>query len=709
MQAIAVRPGLDVTLRNPCRPRKKTNSQYRRFCFSPSGVARSDREDPTPNSISYCLLVVYENSSNRFREILYVALLSFWYYSYCLNRYVERHSSLSMLMKVTRSKMHRVKSDKDLETRIASRESTGWRWRSLALGAVLFGSVCLVYLPALGCGFIWDDDSYVVDNRSIQARDGLAKIWFDRRANIQYYPLVYSSFWVEYRLWGLSPSGYHMVNVAIHAIMTVFLWRLLVALDVPGAWLAAAVFGIHPVHVESVAWITERKNLLSGLCYILALRLVLPLFGLIREPPSRRFLINRYLIATLLFIGALLSKSVTCTLPAACLLIVYWKRGRVTWREVGLMIPWFILGAASGAQTAWLEQTHVGARGAAFAWTPLQRCWIAGNALWFYLGKLVWPHPLIFSYPRWSIDIHHWTDWIAPIGAALLPIGLWLARGQIGRGPLVATLFFGGTLLPALGFFNVYPMRYSFVADHFQYLASLGPIVLGVGGTMTILSRWPSQVRRLSLGWVMVLLLLGVTTWRQQASYRDAESLWSDVLAKNPSSYLAHNHLGKIRAYQGRYSEATDHFRASLALETDDSESHTDFTALGMSLARQGKIAEANECLGEALRREPNDWAALHELAILAGRQLRHKEAIELFRRVLSIHSDDPVVLVNLGNALAADGDLAAATIEYRKALTISPGDVGARLALARALTRGKRFHEADQLYREILEQRGKN
>jgi tetratricopeptide (TPR) repeat protein len=593
----------------------------------------------------------------------------------------------------------------DLETSIGSQNSTGLSWRRLALGALLFGSTCLVYLPALRCGFIWDDDAYLVDNRSVQTWDGLTKIWFDRRANHQYYPLVYSTFWVEYRLWGLSPGGYHFVNVAIHAATTVLLWRLLVALDVPGAWLAAALFGVHPVHVESVAWITERKNVLSGLCYVLALRLVLPLFGLFREPYSRRFLIKRYLIASLVFAGALLSKSVACTLPAACLLIIYWKRGRITWRDVGLMFPWFILGAAAGFQTAWLERINVGAKGAAFSWTPLERCWIAGNALWFYLGKLLWPHPLIFSYPRWSIDVHHWTGWIAPTGAALLPVGLWVARGRIGRGPLVATLFFGGTLLPALGFVSVYPMRYSFVADHFQYLASLGPIVLCVGGATTIMSRWTGRMLWSSLGWVAVLLLMGAITWHQQASYRDAESLWSDVVAKNPASFLAHIHLGKIRAAQGRYPEATDHFRAAVALEADDSESHIDFRNLGMILARQGKFVEARECFTEAVRRDPDDWAAIHELAILAGRQHRHKEAAGLFRRALLIRPDEPIVHVNLGNALAADGGLDAAIVEYLKALALRPELVEAKLALAKALARGGRLPEGERLNREGREQ----
>jgi protein O-mannosyl-transferase len=569
--------------------------------------------------------------------------------------------------------------------------------RHSVLAALLFGFTCLVYLPALGCGFIWDDDAYVVNNSSVQSRDGLTKIWFDRRANHQYYPLVYSTFWCEYRLWGLWPSGYHVVNVVIHATTTVLLWRVLVALGVPGAWLAAAVFGLHPVHVESVAWITERKNVLSGLFYVLALRLVLPPLKLHGESFSRRSVITRYLVATLVFAAALLSKSVACTLPAACLLIVYWKRGRICRRDVALMLPWFILGVAAGMQTAWLERVNVGAGGAAFSWTPLERCWIAGNAVWFYLEKLLWPQPLIFSYPRWAIDVRRWTGWIAPIVAAVLPIGLWLARGLIGRGPLVAALFFGGTLFPALGFLNVYPMRYSFVADHFQYVASLGPIVLVVAGAAWLFSRWPTGMRWSSPVWLVVLVCLGATTWRQQASYRSAESLWLDVLAKNPDSLLAHINLGKIRASEGRFPEATSHFRAACELETDNTASHFNLTNLGMSLVQQGKIVEATEWLDEAVRRAPDDWIAIHELALIASRQRRYKAAAELFRRVLLIQPDNPIVRLNLGNVLAAEGDLIAATVEYRKALALSPRLDEARAALARALAREQLLRDAGQ------------
>ncbi len=572
-------------------------------------------------------------------------------------------------------------------------------------GAALFLLVVLVYLPAFRCGFIWDDDDYITENRTIQQRDGLKQIWLDPRATPQYYPLVHSTFWLEHQLWGLHPSGYHAVNVILHSALTVMVWLVLVRLEVPGAWVAAAVFGLHPVHVESVAWITERKNVLSGLCTVSAMWEILPLLG-IGKIPLPRFSVGRYLAATILFLAALLSKSVSCSLPAACLLVVYWKQGRITRREWALMLPWFVLGLGAARQTAWLEQTHVGATGVIFSWTFWERCWIAGHAVWFYLLKLVWPHPLIFFYPRWTIDIHQLSSWIAPVSALLLPIGLWLARNRIGRGPVVAALFFGGTLLPALGFVNIYPMRYSFVADHFQYLASLGPIVLFVGSAASLLSRWPSGARWAPMATVFLLIPLGAMTWRQQAVYRDIETLWRDVLAKNPTTFAAHFHLGKVSTAQGRHAEATTHFRESLRLQTDDTETPITLTLLGNSLARQGKLDEAKDCLSEALRRSPNYCEALLGLGNYAAREHHDDQAIELFRRVLTLRPTDAVdrsARAQLGNSLARQGKFQEAEDCLNESLRRHLDDWETLHALATLAGRQQQHERAIGLFRRVL------
>ncbi|HOW19171.1 MAG TPA: O-GlcNAc transferase, partial [Phycisphaerae bacterium] len=328
-----------------------------------------------------------------------------------------------------------------------------------------------VYIPAMRGGFVWDDDDYVTENRTLRSLDGLGRIWFDIRATPQYYPLVFTSFWLEYHLWDSRPGGYHVVNILLHGTSAVLLWLVLRRLAVPGAWFAAAVFAVHPVHVESVAWITERKNVLSGVFYLSAALVWLRFAGLDcprAAEPRRRSL---YAIGLFLFACALLSKSVTASLPAALLLVLWWKRGRIARGDFLPLVPFFALGAVMGLITAWVERHHVGAEGAEWALSAAERCLIAGRALWFYAAKLIWPVRLTFIYPRWPIDSGVWWQYLYPI-AAVAAIGLlWGLRRRIGRGPLVAVLFFAITLAPALGFFDVYPMRYSFVADHFQYHA----------------------------------------------------------------------------------------------------------------------------------------------------------------------------------------------------------------------------------------------
>src|SRR5688572_14862801 len=378
-------------------------------------------------------------------------------------------------------------------TQRAKKSDTSSRRRSALIGSgVLLAMTLIAYLPAFRAGFIWDDPDYVVNNATLRSLDGLRQIWFVPRATPQYYPLVHTSFWIEYQLWRLNPAGYHAVNVLLHALAAVLLWRVLKLLDVPGAWLAAAIFAVHPMHVESVAWVTERKNVLSGVFYLAAaLAYFRSSFGLwgsgigedkdtavdssnTRHPKPD----TRYSLSLGLFVCALLSKTVTASLPATILLVIWWKRGRITRRDVVPLIPFFVIGVALALNTARLEREHVGASGAEFDFSALDRILIAGRAAWFYAWKLIAPVNLSFIYPRWTIDDRAAWQYAFPLAAVALVAALFVLRHRIGRGPLVAILFFGGTLVPALGFFNVYPMRYTFVADHFAYHASIGIIVL---------------------------------------------------------------------------------------------------------------------------------------------------------------------------------------------------------------------------------------
>lgn len=266
-----------------------------------------------------------------------------------------------------------------------------------AAGALLIAAVVVVaYLPALRGAFIWDDESYVTQNVHLRTWSGLRNIWFDVGATKQYYPAVHTSFWIEYHLWRLDPLGYHVSNVLLHAVGAILLWQVLRRLSVPGAWLAAAVFALHPVQVESVAWVTERKNVMSDVFYFAALLSYIRFSDLrldrVPEGRPRRY----YALSVLLFGCALCSKTVTCSLPAVILLLMWWKRKRLRVGEVLPVVPMFALGLALGLLTAYLEKYSVGALGEEWGFTFRERCLLAGRALWVYFGKLVYPTELAF-------------------------------------------------------------------------------------------------------------------------------------------------------------------------------------------------------------------------------------------------------------------------------------------------------------------------
>ena len=543
--------------------------------------------------------------------------------------------------------------------------------KTVWLGGTLIVLLTLVaYLPAMRGGFIWNDDSYVTGNQMLRSLAGLGKIWTRPGATEQYYPLVFTSFWAEYHLWKLQPFGYHFVNVLLHVLNAVLLWRVLRGLEIQGAWWIAAIFALHPVQVESVAWITERKNILSGVFYLLAMLAWFRFRPLTASQTAGSQDWRFYPLVILLFLCALLSKTVTLSLPAVIVLLIWWKGNRVERRDVLALVPLFALGTALGFMTMWMEKHHVGA-GRDWILSVVQRCLLAGRALWFYVGKLCWPHPLTFIYPRWVIDARAWWQYLFPMAALVVPITLWLLRRRIGRGPLVATLYFEGTLVPALGFFDVYPFRYSFVADHFQYLACIGPIALVVSAGAMICRRSAGQWDRLvTLAAAAALLMLGVFTWRQGLIYNDPETLWRDTLAKNPDAWMAHNNLGLVLTDQGRVEEAIAEYRASLRIKPDHWGAHYN---LANALVAQGKLANAITEYQVVLRAEPNFAPAHDNLGGALAMQGKIAEATAEFVAALRINPDSAEAHNNLGNALLELGKVVEAVAQYREALRLRP------------------------------------
>jgi tetratricopeptide (TPR) repeat protein len=572
------------------------------------------------------------------------------------------------------------------------------RWPAWLVAALLALMTILAYQPVWHAGFIWDDDVYVTANPMLRSLGGLALIWRDPTATVQYYPLVHTSFWLEYHLWALNPMGYHVVNVLLHALAAILLWRVLARLQLPGAWLAAGIFALHPVAVESVAWVTERKNVLSAVFYFAAAlaywRWDEPLLTAGKKPDGTiRNPLRWYFFAFALFLAAILSKTVTCSLPAALLLAIWWKRGRIAGRDVWPLLPFFAAGAGMGWVTSWLERTQVGAQGPEWAFSFFERCLIAGRALWFYAGKLFWPANLTFSYPRWQINADEWWQWIFPAAALAVVAGLWRLRRRIGRGPLVAALFFGGTLFPALGFTNVYPMRYSFVADHFQYLAGAGLMALAAAGLVKILRPIPFVAAALPLG-------LAVLTWNQSRIYADQETLWRDTLAKNPACWLARISLGITLDNEGRTDEAIRQFQEAIQLKPDDAETRNN---LGAAFLNEGQTDEAIRQFQEAIQLKPDYAEAHYNFGTALDSKGQTDEAIGQYQEAIRLKPGYAEACNNLGNVLLKRGRIDEAIGEFQEAIRLNPDNAIAHYNLGSVLLNKGRTDEAVSQFREAV------
>jgi tetratricopeptide (TPR) repeat protein len=526
------------------------------------------------------------------------------------------------------------------------------RTQATAAGVVLLELLVLAaYLPALGAGFVWDDDVALTENPLIPARDGLWRIWTQPSAiprETHYWPLFYTSFWLECRLWGFLPFGYHLTNVVLHLINTLLFWRLLRRLKVPGAWIAAAVFGLHPVHVESAAWIVARKDLLSAAFYFLAF-----LAWLRFEERGRK---GSYAAALVLFACGMLSKSIVVSLPAALAACVWWRKGRIDRRDAGFLAPFFILALALALGDLAFSR-RVGAP-SAFPLSFPDRLVVAGRALWFYAGKIVWPRGLVAVYPRWATDSRSVWDLLFPLSAALVAGVLWGVRRRIGRGPFAAAFLFAATLGPMLGFIDFDFMRLSFVADRFQYLASASPIALLAAGLAKSAVRLGEERGHWILTGTLCLLLptLGSLTWRQSAFYRNSEALFRHNVEVNPDAWLAHDSLATALLQRGARAEAIKHYRQALSLYP---ENPTALNNLASALAEGGQSEEAIRCFREALRLEPGFPRAHFNLArtLEAQSPQAAAEAAAHYRKALAADPAWPPPLERLAWILATHPD----------------------------------------------------
>jgi Flp pilus assembly protein TadD len=632
-----------------------------------------------------------------------------------------------------------------------SKHPLGFRLPGWLLAVLLVAATVLAYQPVWRAGFIWDDDAYLT-KEGLRSLHGLGLIWSRFGATPQYYPLTYSAFWLEHRLWGDASAPYHWVIILLHASSALLVAVILKRLEVPGAWMAAALFALHPVQVESVAWVSEIKNTLSGLFYLGAMLAYLKF----QSSNHKSF----YGLGLLLFVLGLLTKTVVATLPGALLVLIWWKRGRLGWRrDVLPLVPFFAAGLAAGVITARMERVFVGAHGAQYDFTFLERCLIAGRDIWFYLGKLCWPVDLMFMYPRWHVSQGALWQYAFPLGVlAVVAVLVW----RRWRGPLAALLFFVGTLFPALGFFNVYPFRYSFVADHFQYLACLGPLALAASA----LCAAKSFLKPVLCG--ALILTFGIMTWHQAGIYTDAETLWQATLRRNPDCWAACDNLAVIYSKRGWFDQALLKFQEAIRLNPDETQVRNNLATtlasngrtddaikefresirlnpyypdprnnlgvalvkkglddeaivqfetaiqlkqdypqahfnLAMALERKGQINEAIQQYREAIRQNPRNWMAMRFLGSVLENKGQLDEAISLFRRAVELKPNDAQACFSLGGALDRTGRMVEAIARYQDAIRLKPDYVQAHNNLGTLFQRMGRLDEAIGQYRQTL------
>jgi tetratricopeptide (TPR) repeat protein len=546
---------------------------------------------------------------------------------------------------------------------------------SIARSGILIAAVFLAYAAVWRAGFVWDDDSHLTANPCIIGPLGLKEIWTSPSAN--YFPLVLTNFWLQHALWGLHPLGYHLINVAFHAANALLLWRVLTVLNVRGAWWGAAIWALHPVMVESVAWISELKNTQSAFFYLLAILLYLRWYT---EPRGR----TRRLCYVLLLVtamAAVLSKPSTVMLPIVLLLCRWWQERRWRLNQVLPVLPLFGLSASAALWTIWEQKYHSFALGPEWNQSFVERVAIAGKSFWFYLEKLAWPFPLTFVYPRWSGASA--VDLVPTFFAVAAIAFLWVRRNAF-PGMLATVLSFGALLFPVLGFFSVYYFRYSFVADHFQYLASMVPLAAVPAAVLQVsVSRWPGvHAQRWVLGIVLLLGLL-TTTLLQSRRFANSRQLWLTTVADNPGCWLGETILGNMANAEGRFDEAIQRHQRALRVEPRSYEAHYN---LGLAFVNKGRIGDGIAEYREALRLRPDYAEAEHNLGVAFAKADQPAEAVSHYEQALRLGPPRAETELMLALALTLSNQAATAIAHYEAALKLNPTDPRARYSYGRTL-----------------------
>ncbi|MSU23870.1 MAG: tetratricopeptide repeat protein [Opitutus sp.] len=568
------------------------------------------------------------------------------------------------------------------------------RWLIVLQAAVILAAGWFAFSPALHGSWLWDDRLDLPDNALLRDTAGLAKIWTEPALLYDFYPLKHTVQWVQWQLWHEHTFGYHLTNVALHLLGALLFWRVLRQLGLRLAWLGALLFAVHPVVVESVAWIAELKNTLA----LPPLLLALSAFITFAEHGRR----SDQLRAVLWFLVTMLCKTSAAMLPVVLLLYLWWQRGRVGWSGVRAVLPFFAISLVLGLVTIWFQQHRAIGDDEFSIGGPLARLALAGSASVFYFWKCVWPAGLVPIYPQWPIDPPSpllFLPW--PVLGAVLA-GLWAKRATWGRHVLLGLGWFFLMLAPFSGLVTISYLHFAWVMDHMVYVPLLGLIALAVAGLDALQARLAAPARTLLVaGTVALGLWLSLLSHRYAEVFRDEKSLWTYTVERNPQSWIAQHSLGIALATAGRLPEAIEHYEHALRARPNYPEARN---SLGVALRDTGRLAEARSQLEEALREQP-DYAEAHSnLGTVLRRTGHPDEAILHYQEAIRLKPDFADAHYNLGNALQSLGRHPEAVASYEQSLRFQPNLSGTHRNITISLFALGRVPEAKAHYARARE-----
>jgi tetratricopeptide (TPR) repeat protein len=532
-----------------------------------------------------------------------------------------------------------------------------WFW-----GMLLMLLTCIVYLPVLHAVFVWDDSFLVTDDKMLRTAAGLRDIWFSTRP-ADHIPVTLTALWVQWQLWGNNPLGFHIVNVLLHAVGALLLWRILVRLALPGAWFAAAVFALHPVCAASAAWVSEQKNTVSIVFYLLT---VLCYLRFDQKPNAKK-----YAVMLVVFILTLLTKGSVVVLPAVLLLLMWWRKRKLMRTDLLRLAPLFVLSLAEGLAAIWFQNHRAIGGDMIQSLNRAGQFAAAADAVWFYLWKAFVPWNIMVIYPQWRIDPHSVIEYVPALLIAVALGVAWRFRATWGRHVMFALAAFIATLFPVLGFFNMYFLVFSRVADHWQYLAMLVSIPFAVCSAVYF---WNKRKLPKAVGaavTVAVLAFLSVATWLRAEAYQNEETIWTDTINKNPNAWMAYNNLGNAIAAKHLTEESIKTYQRGVDLKPDFSDAHSN---LGNALvARYDELKGTNK--------------------VEAEKQL--DAALEHLQKAVTIQPDMANFHFNYGIALVDKGRMDEGIKQYEAAIKIRPGFADCRNNFANALLKVNRPKDA--------------